>query len=167
MSKFLTWNTGGMFNNVSPRGTVGKRDAVWAELRASGADVVLLQESHCPDTEGRTADAWQREWGGLAFFTEKSSSTGGAAVLFRPGFRPENVRVEYDMREAWEGAWVRVRYEWGGTEFTVVSVYVPSVIGERKRFLREELPKVLKGPNLILGGDLNCVVNSKVDSRPV
>jgi exonuclease III len=152
---------GGVYHNTAPLGSVGKRDAVRAEMKRSGADVMLLQEVHCPSQE--VADEWQREWGGLAFFTDKSSSTGGAAVLFRPGLVPKNIRVDFDLREAWEGAWVRVRYEWGGTEFTVVSAYVPSEMRERKKFLRNELPKILIGPNLILGGDLNCVANAALD----
>ena len=161
MSKFLTWNVGGIHSNTTTPGTVGKRDAAMAEIRRIGADVVCLQEVHCPNSD--TAFQWQGEWGGLVWYTEKSSSRGGAAVLFKPGFVPQNIRVDFDMREDWEGAWVRVRYEWKGTEFTVVSVYVPSEMYERKRFLKDEMSKILVGPNLILGGDLNCVLNAALD----
>ena len=113
MSKFLIWNVGGMHSNAAPLGAVGKRDAVMTEVRNIGADVVCLQEVHCPDSNA--AFQWQGEWGGLAWFTEKSSSRGGAAVLFRPGFVPQNIRVDCDIREDWQGDWVRVRYEWKGT----------------------------------------------------
>jgi len=151
MVKVVTWNVGGMYSD--PR----KRAAIFAELKKMRCDIALLQETHCPCMD--TADEWQREWGGLAFFTDYSSSCDGAAILFKPGFSPSFQRTDLDPR----GQFVRTVFSWESIDWTIVSVYVPNEVSRRKAFLRNVLPGLLVGQNLVVGGDFNCVLNTVLD----
>jgi len=159
MPKIVTWNVAGIQDKI-------KRGLVHAEIRSMRADVCFLQETHCGedsfDGSGysqSTADQWQIEWGGTAFYNPHSKSKGGTAILFRKGLRPKFHQIDLDP----QGAYVRVACEMGGVEYTLVSVYVPSEQTARKKFLREVMPGLLQGDNLILGGDINCVLNGNLD----
>ena len=146
MVKACSWNLAGVGSDTIMSGGRTKRALVMNEMRALRCDVYLAQETHCGSYE--TADEWQIEWKGLAYFTEHSTSRGGAAILFRAGLTPTILGV--DICPA--GHSVKVKCEIAGTVYTLVSVYAPSDPAERKRFFRTKLAGLLEGENLIVGG---------------
>ena len=111
MVKSITWNAAGLGDSV-------KRGLVFQEVRDMRGDVCFMQEVHCGSID--MADAWQIEWGGLAYFTDFSSARGGVGILFRKGMLPKIHAVDIDPL----GAFIRLQCEMGGVEYTIVSAYV-------------------------------------------
>ena len=135
------------------------------------ADVVFLQETRATKEWSEILEKqYVQKWGirpeqvenPISFWPSPPSSAGGVAMLFRPGAAVTNPRPIWV--EHWSPWFMAVEADVDGTRVTLVNVYGPS--GSRKA--RERLFLELKAcpkPKglLILGGDFNCTLDTKMD----
>lgn len=79
--------------NVNGLQAAAKRRAVFLLIRRGGFDIALLQETYSTE---ELASTWQREWGGLIYFSNGESNAQGVATLVRKG---ANIKVKQVKRD--------------------------------------------------------------------
>ena len=170
MTSILSVNVNGLTN-------ARKRQQMFAYLLDGPWQVILLQETHTiNDTE---TQAWMQEgagpgrpWQGLGFWCHSSiRRRQGVAVLIHHralhalGRGPAAPAATFSSRD---GRTLRV--DWGptGNKVSVISVYGPCLIGERRDFysLEGSLAQALRAgaahnTRLFVGGDFNCVMETR------
>lgn len=154
--------------NVAGRPLTGRAlAALLAWLIATDVDVCLLQEVHgqadpsaaLQDTPGAAptlgaAYSW--------FISAGTSAARGCATLVRRACALTNIE---QFPDGADGRVLRIDATYGGIGLSIVNVYAPSTPAERPAFYRDTLPGYLPTPDapLILGGDLNCVIDGALD----
>lgn len=131
-------------------------------IQESKSDICLLQETHSSPI---TAGIWEREWGGTVIFNHSTQNSRGVAVLFARNLSPSILTKVTDC----EGCFLGLEVEINNCNLSVCSIYAPTQDKPREQlsFLNgiQELIDEVSGPDLILGGDLNCTLNRKLDKN--
>lgn len=147
--KILTYNCNGLNNKI-------KAKRVQSAILKTWADVIFLQETHL------------RKQLALIFKTKRysvqeqvpgTSKSRGVAILIASRFRVQVLSQEVDL----QGRFLFMNIQLEEEPFTLASVYVPNE--KQTQYFDEVLQKLQKfstGP-IILGGDLNCIVNELLD----
>lgn len=98
-------------------------------------------------------------------FSHGSQSSRGVAILFARDFSP-TIRAQVTDQD---GRFLGVDVELNGQTLSLCSIYAPTQDSPREQqaFLNgvQELIEELVGLDLILGGDLNCTLNPKLDKN--
>lgn len=150
---FITWNVRGLGGQI-------KRSRVFSHLKYLSADIVFLQETHL-----RTVDhsRLRKPWVGQMFHSNFNSKSRGTAIIIhkRIKFVPDHIHSDPG------GRYIIVSGTLNQMPVVLVSVYAPN--WDSPNFMStlfSHLPN-LNSHHLILGGDLNCVVDSSLDrSQP-
>ena len=154
--KLLTVNVNGVGSSHKPR-------ELWAYMRRSGADVVLLQETHTTTAEGLltrlrkglgATERWRHE---LACSPAPSPHQAGVAILTRSALPLLGV-VRH--APAGDGAGRVVHWDWdvAHLRLRIVCVYAPARAEDRTAFLQQLRQHLCHDRRLVIGGDWNCVV---------
>lgn len=156
--RLLSLNVNGLSSSPS------KRQQLFTQLLQQQWDVILLQETHCPnDVE---AARWCREgaspahpWAGAAFWSHGSSSSRGVAILLRSGGS-----IDIDSASlrhcSTDGRLLLVDIQAHGQPLTFACVYAPCTAADRPAFFQQQLHEALPHHrNLLVGGDFNCILN--------
>ena len=169
--------------SVNARGlaTDANRQAVFRALRASRADVFLLQETSCPDE--RTALFWGKQWSPdplKSYFTRhRDPLTGalaaGVAILFSKAC---NAVVDPDsvVLDNASGRYAALRFRLDGWSVFLVNVYAPNEQAARAAFFGKVLEYMVEATpdaaeeedaadpaEIVLGGDFNMVLDPTLD----
>ncbi|GBG63799.1 hypothetical protein CBR_g39580 [Chara braunii] len=105
-------------------------------------------------------DRFVKWWKDPQWWAPADGTRGGIAILFHRKLEVEVLESDFDI---W-GQWVWVRIRMGGQEWTLMSVYAPSVPAERRSFFRD-LPNFTPvAANLVMAGDFNSVLQPGLDS---
>ena len=110
-----------------------KRDMVFNYLTRKTISIICLQETHSVQTD---EDIWCKQWGGGGcniIFSHGKSNSRGVAILtsFKSGF--DIVTHQRDNK----GRWVKAEIQMKEKNITVVSVYAPNILTERKIFFKD------------------------------
>ena len=150
---FITYNIRGINNPI-------KRKKILGQLNRFHCSVALIQETHLSETEHLKL---KREWVDQVY----SASYGrkkkrGVAILFNKSVYYNNEKIFQDD----EGRYVMVIGTIGGIKITILNVYAPN---EDCPYFIKKVATLLadKSEGIILvGGDLNCTLDSKLDRLP-
>lgn len=147
--RFLSWNVKGMNNPV-------KRSKIFSHLRRLDTDIVFLQETHSRNIDQVRLS---RSWFGDIFHSNFDSKARGVAILV-------NKRVLFSASKTIadkNGRFLIVAGTLYYNPVLLVNIYAPNFADPNfADRLFSNLP-FLNTYLLILGGDLNCVINPSLD----
>lgn len=153
--KISSLNVNGIANPI-------KRKVIFGNIRSQKANIHLLQETH---SSPETGFLWAREWGGQIFYSHGSSSSKGVAIMLN---RDSEYKIGSVVRDT-EGRFIGMDLHTDYQIFSVCSIYAPTQDKPKKQveFLGEvqALLLQLSGSNIILGGDLNCILDVQKDKN--
>ena len=154
--------------NVNGLNNAGKRHAMFKALQdhIDGADVLCLQETHCPSLQA--AQQWTVEgagpglpFRGPAAWALGSSASRGVAILIRPEVRVDGFEC---IHQCLEGRIVGAHFSIAGSSYLLFSVYAPAEGHQRVPFFTGPLRAALReavqrhpGAKLLVAGDFNCI----------
>uniref|UniRef100_A0A803K361 Reverse transcriptase domain-containing protein n=1 Tax=Xenopus tropicalis TaxID=8364 RepID=A0A803K361_XENTR len=145
----VSWNTRGLNDKV-------KRSIVLNILRKSGADIIMLQETHLI---GQRIRALKRHWVPIMYHAEYSSYSRGVAVLIRRslGFCLEQLITDPG------GRYLLVKGQVEGRPYLFVNVYLPPPADIH--ILHEITQKVAHFGHIptLWAGDFNMVMDPHID----
>ena len=145
--------------NVNGIGNFTKRKDVLNYLREQRYDIYFLQETHLlTETENHL----RASWGYNVWLAGATTNTNGVAILFSPTFEYKL----YDTRRDPNGCYIALDIELLNKRLTIINIYGPSD-RDTPEFI-DKIAKVIKdigNDDIIIGGDWNCILDMKLDSR--
>ena len=148
--KIITLNVNGIAEKP-------KRTNIFNYMRTLNADLYTLQETHnASDIDELN---WAREWGGPVFWSRGTRHSRGVAIFVHPRLSHDILQVSRDN----DGRVVAIKLDVDGTELNLLTVYAPTLSGERKNFFNDLWRYQTGDSNLIITGDFNCVPNPDLD----
>lgn len=150
---FISYNIRGINNPI-------KRKKILGQLKKLHCSVALIQETHLSQSEHLKL---KREWVDQVY----SASCGrkkkrGVAILFNKSVYYNNEKVFQDD----EGRYVMVIGTIGGKKITILNIYAPN---EDCPHFFKKIATLLADKSegvIIMGGDFNCTLDSKLDRLP-
>ena len=148
-------------------GGVSKRFSSFRGFRKEKFGIVLIQETHCPDSE--TGAYWEKCWQGPALIPrgKPGYASGGVAILIGShlevhSFTPKAV--------ATDSSWAWAELVVGDLTLNLISAHAPNDPNDRLLWisgLSEIVNQFQPHQSVIIGGDWNCVPSPTLDSiRP-
>ena len=67
-----------------------KRRSIFKMIKQKKIDIFLLQETYCTT---KNENIWKNEWGGQILFSNGSNHARGVAILIKPGFDAQIIKV--------------------------------------------------------------------------
>lgn len=147
--RFVSWNVRGLGGPV-------KRSKVFSHLKGLNTDIAFLQETHlCINDHCRL----RKPWVGQIFHSAFNSKSRGAAILINKRIQFSRDQIVSDPH----GCYVIVSGTLYQTSVVLVNVYAP--YWDNPNFMTSLFSKIpnLDTRYLILGGDLNLVIDPKLD----
>ena len=135
---------------------VHRRQTVFNLLKQRKYDIIFLQETHWTDDINLEI---LREWGGNIIFNNFAHNVKGNAVLFHPNFDYQNHNTTCDS----QGRTIQVVIEDANHKFNLINTYAPRTNIERKYYFATICNFLSATEENILGGDLNCISDNKLD----
>ena len=149
-----------MSMNCRGLGSQQKRRDVLNYIKQAAYDVILLQDTHITT---RTVPYFDALWRGKCFHSCKTGSSRGSSILVKS-------TVSFNILEERmcdSGNLVILVCSIASNIYTFVSVYGPNEDNPRFFEILEEHLDSLPSENIIIGGDLNFVMDLKKDSNYV
>ena len=123
-------------------------------------DVVFLQETYsCV----QNLKSWEAEWGGKMIGSHGTNHSRGVMILFKSKL---DVNIEQIISDE-NGRYILAEALVEGEKFVFLNIYSPNDQTQQVQFLRGLSNSVLNkyaGERIVVGGDLNCVMN-EIDKR--
>ena len=119
-------------------------------------DVILLQETHWTDELEMQI---QREWDGEVVFNHGTNTARGVAILLHS-------RLECSVKQKRsdnEGRILNIVLELDGRTLNIINIYAPQTDSERRIFFSGLDNFISEDFENIIGGDYNCIVNTRLD----
>lgn len=137
------------------------RGLEWIALkgfRSSGADIIMIQETHFP--AGGTLK-FASKYFPTSFLASDSSGKAGVAILIRK-FCPIRVKNIHTDTHGW---FIILDCDYMSSSFTLVNIYAPNT--GQVEFLNKvfDLPQYCYQPFMIVGGDFNLVISPSRDRQ--
>ncbi len=147
--RFTSWNVKGLNGPI-------KRSKKFSHLKRLKSDIIFLQETHLLNSDHLRL---QKPWVGHIFHSKFNAKARGTAIIIHKKiqFSPSNVIADP------QGRYIMVSGKLFHTQVLLVNVYGPN--WDDKNFvikLIAALPS-FNSDYLILGGDLNCVMDPNLD----
>lgn len=119
-------------------------------------DILLVQETYISGVSQarRVCD----RLGCTGYFSYGQPKSKGVGILFFTTTSLTVLKYDYDL----DGRFICMDVSISNTRLRIISVYCPTICSERTAFI-PSLDKYLCHPNVILGGDFNCIYDSKID----
>ena len=139
-----------------------RRVLLWA--RASPYHVIMLQEvglgaQPLASLKGAPGDGGSAAWAGAAFCSPGTAHSRGCLTLVKPHPAVSHLDAPGAPAVAHGGRLLRVDCEVGGRPVSLVNVYAPTEPADRAAFVDTVRGALPPGRLLLLGGDLNCVLD--------
>ena len=142
-----------------------KRQTLFHWIKSKNVDICLLQETHVENVN--EMNMWTKQWGGKAFWSAGTQASRGVACLVKCGLDINFSKVEKDT----DGSYLRLDFKIDELNISLINVYAPNVPADRKNFftmLHGKLYEIQNNdnpPEIMLGGDFNCVQYPPLDRR--
>ena len=134
-------------------------------LKEQNYDLCLLQETHCESEDDILT--WSKEWEGKVVWSNGTRASKGVAILVKPKLDIKFTTTEKDL----DGRYLNVCIEIDDLKLSLVNIYAPNKIQERKLFFNsltkklKILRQVKNDHEVIIAGDFNCALNPQNDRR--
>lgn len=147
-----------MSYNVKGLGSIGKRWMALKDFRASGADIVMIQETHF--RAGGSLKFASRFFP-ISYLASDSTGKAGVAILIRKACPVKVRRSHVDPH----GRFLILECEYMSTSFTLVNLYAPNM--GQIEFLNKlfDTPQYRSQPFMVVGGDFNLVMSPNRDRQ--
>ena len=125
------------------------------------SDVIFLQETY---SSAQKLKSWEVEWGGKMIGGHGTNHSRGVMILFKPKL---DVNIEQIISDK-NGRYILAEVLVEGEKFVFLNIYAPNDQTQQVQFLRGLSNSVLNkygGEIIVLGGDLNCVMNENDKCR--
>ena len=136
------------------------RRQIFRWLHQQKPDVVFLQETY---SSAQNLKTWEAEWGGKMIGSHGTNHSRGVMILFMSKL---DVNIEQIICDK-NGRYILAEALIEGEKFVFLNIYAPNDQTQQVQFLRGLSNSVLNkhaGERIVLGGDLNCVMN-EIDKR--
>ncbi|GBG77807.1 hypothetical protein CBR_g25738 [Chara braunii] len=140
----VTWNVRGLWDTNGRM----KRRRLKSWLHEWKVNCVFLQESKLNETKLKEFEMW---WDGPQVWSPAQGSRGGVGFLLHRDLQAHMIDTKADIWGKW--AWMKV--EIGGEAWVLMTVYAPTVVSERVKFIARLMMHVPKTDRLLLAGDWN------------
>lgn len=150
--KVCTWNIRGIHHPV-------KRKKILTYLKKEEVDIALLQETHLKDTEH---EKLKREWVGQVFFSSFTSNSRGVCILI---IKRLPFKLESCIKDN-AGRYVAIKGHLFGENISILNVYAPP--GHPPALITKAFSELaeLDCALSFAGGDLNCILDPRIDKLP-
>ena len=145
--------------NVNGMRTNRKRGQIFRFLQDLKADIVLLQETHVASVF--ECVQWNRQAKCKGFWSVGTSNSRGVGILLRDPTKVSNVSFQTDC----DGRIVVCDLTYEERQLRVLCLYAPTDGSERIAFFPTLDRYVTTRRSIILGGDLNCMLDLDLDKR--
>lgn len=148
-TRFVSWNVKGLNSAV-------KRSKIFTHLRGLKTDIAFLQETHLKKADQVRL---KKQWVGQIFHSSFDSKTRGTAIIIHKRIKFTSSNCVSDP----QGRYVIVSGQLFDTPVVLVNLYAPN--WDDESFVQKLIGKLpdLTKHFLILGADLNCVMNPTLD----
>ena len=141
--------------NVRGLNKMIKRRQIFCWLHQQKSDVVFLQETY---SSVQNLKSWEAEWGGKMIGSHGTNHSRGVMILFKSKLA---VNIEQIISDK-NGRYILAEASVEGEKFVFLNIYAPNDQTQQVQFLRGLSNSVLNkyaGERIVVGGDLNCVMN--------
>lgn len=147
--RIISLNTGGL-------NSVVKRSKIFSYIKSINADIMFIQETHLRNSDHQKLN---RPWIGQVFHSKFNLKTRGVAILIRRNVHFTLHNVLSDIN----GRYVIACGTLYQKPVVLASVYAPN--WDDHSFMKRLLSSIpnLNSYSLILGGDMNCVLDPALD----
>lgn len=125
-----------------------KRRPIFKWIKQKHVDICFLQETYCTS---QVENIWKNEWGGQILFSNGSNHARGVAILVKPGFDAQIMKVTKDNI----GRMILVEGKIQDTTFQLLNIYAPNKEANQfhfYHFINNTLNNVVKAEaNVIMG----------------
>lgn len=146
--------------NVNGLNDPTKRRIIFTHLRKTKGDIFLLQESHATEDSVRQ---WRQEWGRPMVTNNGVQNSRGVMIL---GRRDLDWKISQTLKDE-DGRILALDVDINGLQYSIASIYAPTQDQPSLQLETynkvEEFLGTMSASNIILGGDLNCILNPAVD----
>ena len=149
--KIVSLNVRGMVNDMKQR-------RVFRYLKQEGADIALVQETHCEKSKERI---WEAEWGSKIIFSNGDSRSKGVAILLTKTPEKNIIEVHRDIY----GRMLMCKIKINELIYNIVNIYAPNTDDDVffdnlfEQIKTEERNSVFT----VIGGDFNVIRDSELD----
>ena len=152
MVNVISCNVNGLRNKMTRR-------ALFREMNKLNLDICVIQESFVTDD---IVKEYKKDWAGEFIYTEGTVHSLGNLLLFKKSFDMSNFDVIHKSKRI-----ICLTFKYDNEQYMIINVYFPNdTNGKYKTFqdLSILLDTYYKSEmNLLLAGDFNCTINSKLD----
>ncbi len=155
--RLMTFNARGL-------GDKYKRRTVFCWLKKYYAKhIILLQETH---TTINTEQLWIKDWNGPIYFSHGTSGSKGVATLLPTKFDRTQILNTFSDSE---GRLLSITLCCDDTKYLVINLYAPTKDHpDKQQTFIESINTFLKeqsGLKILIGGDLNIILNPDIDKK--
>ena len=157
--KFISLNVKGLRDNF-------KREMIFQWIRQESTDICFLQETHCYSEND--VKEWSNQWAGKAYWSPGTNNSKGVGILFKEKLDIDVSNIKCDK----DGRYLSVFITIDDAKLNLVNIYAPNDAAARANFFVQLQQKVAslkteKTGEVIIGGDFNCALDSKLDRRQI
>jgi len=144
--------------NAKSIGKRPKRCEVFKRIKDTGADIVLIQETHSTKNKEKV---WYNDWGSKIEFSHGDFNARGACICFKKG-------LNYKIHNKWndkDGRIIILDITMHELRFTLANIYAPNQ--DTPQFFKKvhDMVGSFKNTDVILSGDFNLVQNVTLDKK--
>ena len=150
--------------SVNVRGirNADKRKIVFSWIKNQKASIVFLQETHITH---EIQHLIENELKGTWVFANGSNRSCGVCVYISNALDVQMV----DFKASTDGRKILINLLINGDEFSLLNIYAPTNKTNREQFFKRLTTFIRRNcknmSKLIIGGDMNCVMNPSVDTK--
>ena len=138
-----------------------KRMTIFRYLQRHKCDIAFLQETYSCDKE---EVKWLNDWNGEGVYVHGTKHSRGVLTLFRRGLDYKILTIRKDIG----GRFLILKVSLQDRILYLINVYAPNNENEQLHFFRDlklvmEHEGISDNDNIILGGDLNIVMDGGID----
>ncbi len=153
--KILSLNVRGIRNKE-------KRKSIFSWIKNQKAKIVFLQETHVTK---ELQNLIENELKGTWVFANGNNRSCGVCVYISNIIDVKIINHKASM----DGRKILINLSIDGEEFTLLNIYAPTNKTNREKFFKRLKTFIRRNCNnmskLIIGGDLNCVLNPRLDTK--
>ena len=135
-----------------------RRHTAFTFFKRHKYDFIFLQETHWTS---ELQDSILRDWAGDIFFNHGNASALGVAIFFNPHLDYTLIDRQHDST----GRILSILIKLVDQLLRLTNIYAPNTDAERRIFYVDLENYLSSSHNNILGGDFNCIIDSKLDKH--
>lgn len=144
--------------NVRGLGNKTKRMQIFQWLKEKNYMFYLLQETHF---HNKNKEQWEKEWGGLCYFSGSSTNSEGVGILVNPNFPASDI-IKYEVLL---GRILAIELSINSKTFIIINIYGPNTDDVNIFKILENFLHIHSDTRYIIGGDFNTIIDVNLDKK--